>query len=132
MRLAALDPANRQRVADMPLRVALLEIAGPRAVPATAPAIVIPLGSFGLAMWRDAADTVRWFEVHPALWPDGVTIGLHYALANVPESGAVSIDASRRAALMTVEQLADVFDAPLSCMRVSEGEPVLWAPEVAA
>ena len=33
MRLARLDPANRQRVADMPLRTALLEIAEPQPEP---------------------------------------------------------------------------------------------------
>ena len=133
MRLAALDPVNRQRVADMPLRAALLELAEPRAVATeTAPTIIIPLGSFGLCMWRDAADTIRWLEVHPALWPDGVTIGLHYALADVPASGAITCDASRRAVTMTVEQLAEAFNAPPDRMRVFEGQPVLWAPEVAA
>ena len=131
MRLAALDPANRQRIADMPLRVALLEIAEPRAALPAAPGIVIPLGSFGLTMWRDAADTIRWLEVHPALWPDGVTIGLHYALADVPVSGAITCDASRRAVLMTVEQLAEALGAPLRRMCLIEGPPVLWAPEVA-
>lgn len=133
MRLARLDPAKRQRVADMPLRAALLELAEPRAGSAdSAPRIVIPLGSFGLNMWRDGADTIRWFEVHPALWPDGVTIGLHYALADVPESGAITCDASRRAVLMTVEQVAEGLGAPLSGMRVFKGQPVLWAPEVAS
>ena len=132
MRLAALDPANRQRVADMPLRAALLELAEPRAVAADiVPTIVIPLGSFGLSMWRDEADTIRWLEVHPALWPDGETIGMHYALADVPESGAITCDASRRAALLTVEQLAEAFGAPLGRMCVFDGKPVLWAPEVA-
>lgn len=131
MRLAALDPAKRQRVADMPLRVALLEIAEPRAATTAAPAIVVPLGSFGLTMWRDAA-AVRWLEVHPALWPDGVTIGLHYARADVPEFGAITCDASRRAVLMTVEQLAEALGAPLGRMCVIEGPPVLWAPEVAS
>lgn len=133
MRLAGLDPANRQRVADMPLRAALLEIAEPRRVAAdAAAAIVIPLGSFGLSMWRDAANVNRCFEVHSVLWPDGLTIGLHYALADVPESGAITCDASRRAAAMTVEQLAHAFNAPLDGLRVFKGAPVLWTPEVQA
>jgi hypothetical protein len=132
MRLAALDPANRQRVAEMPLRVALTEIAKPRAASPAKPGTVIPRGSFGVTMWRDGANTIRWLEVHPALWPDGQTVGLHFALADMPESGEISVDASRRAVLMTVEQLADAFNAPPRQMRVFEGEPVLWAPEVAA
>lgn len=39
MRLARLDPANRQRVADMPLRAALLEIAEPRLIEPESPSI---------------------------------------------------------------------------------------------
>lgn len=132
MRLAALDPANRQRVADMPLRAALLDIAESRTTGAAAPAIAIPLGSFGQSMWRDATGAVRLLEVHPALWPDGRTIGLHYALAHVSAAGDVTCDASRRAMLTTVEELAEAFGAPVAGLRVIEGSPVLWAPEVAA
>jgi hypothetical protein len=133
MRLAALDPVKRQRVADLPLRAALAELAEPRAAAgAAATAIVIPLGSFGVSMWSGPANEVRWFEVHPVLWPDGRTIGLHYALADVPESGAITCEASRRAVLMTVEKLAQELNASLHRMRVFEGVPVLWAPEVAA
>jgi hypothetical protein len=128
MRLAALDPAKRQRVADLPLRAALMEIAEPRTEQLPAPAI--PLGSFGLSMWRDATDAIRWFEVHPARWPDGQTIGLHYALAVVPVTGPLTCDVSRRPAATTVEALASAFGAPLDRIRVFEGKPVLWNAEV--
>lgn len=130
MRLAALDPANRQRVADMPLRAALLELAEPRsATPHETSSIVIPLGSFGVTAWQGTAGTIHWFEVHPVLWPDGVTIGLHYALAEVAQSGNVICTVSRRPVAMAVEELAGALPAPLKGMRVVEGQPVLWAKE---
>lgn len=126
MRLAALDPAKRQRIADLPLRVALQELAESRGAVARA----IPLGSVGLIMWRDATDTVRFLEVHPACGPDGTSVGLHYALATATAAGTVTCDASRHAAKTSVEELAKAFHAPLDSMRVSQGEPVFWAPEV--
>ena len=130
MRLAALGPAERQRIADLPLRTALLQIAEPRAASVSSP--VVPLGSFGVSMWRESCGTIRWFEAHPTLLPDGETIGMHYALATVPESGAITCDVSRRAVQMTVVQLAEAFEAPLRSMSVFAGRPVLWAAEVAA
>ena len=136
MRLAQLDPANRQRVADMPLRAVLLEIATRRPVEAdsaaTAPRVSIPLGSFGTSMWRGPSNEVRWFEVHPVLWPDGETIGLHCAFVSVPEVGVAMCDSSRRpvrAATIGIEELAQQFGAPLDTMRVIQGPPVLWQPE---
>ena len=100
MRLARLDPAKRQRVADMPLRAALLALAEQRTAETDsneAPLpIIIPLGSVGTSMWRGPANEVRWFEIHPVLWPDGETIGLHYAFAEIPETGAAVCDSSRR------------------------------------
>lgn len=130
MRLAALEPAKRQRVADMPLRAALLEICGSRASSTRAP--LIPLGSFGVSMWRDACNSIRWFELHPCLWPDRTTIGLHYALAEVHESGTVTCDTSRRAVQMSVEQLVAAFDVPVGSISVFTGPPLLWTPEVSA
>ena len=139
MRLAQLDPAKRQRVADMPLRAALLELAEPRRTDAistaTAPRVVIPLGSVGTSMWRGPANEVRWFEVHPVLWPDGETIGLHYAFADIPEVGAAVCDSSRRpvrAATIGIEKLAQLVGAPLDTMRVIQGLPVLWEAECRA
>lgn len=131
MRLAKLDPAIRHRVADMPLRAALLQLAVPRAgAGMAAPVILIPLGSFGASMWRGPANAVRWFEAHPALWPDGQTIGMHYALAEVSETGAVTCDMSRKPVGVTVRELTHALGVPLDGLRVFEGLPVLWAPEV--
>ncbi len=129
MRLAALRPAERQRIADLPLRTALLQIAKLRAASISSPEV--PLGSFGVSIWREPCGTIRWFEAHPTLLPDGETIGMHYALATVPESGAVTCDVSRRAVQMTVDQLAEAFEAPVRSMSVFAGRPVLWAAEVA-
>ena len=139
MRLARLDPAKRQRVADMPLRLALLEVAEPRlagqprdlgSAGSMAP-IDIPVGNFGTVMWRGPADEVLWFEVHPVLWPDGETVGLHYAYAEVPEVGDAVCDCSCRpirAATVGVQELASGYGAPLEAMRVFRGKPVLWSP----
>ncbi|MDE2453190.1 MAG: hypothetical protein KGL43_06320 [Burkholderiales bacterium] len=127
MRLARLDPKKRQRVADMPLRAALLEIAAPRPEAATP---YIPLGSFGMVSWDDAANTRYWFEVHPVLWPDGKTIGHHYAFAALPENGELTINQSRRPprldGVLTLADLARAYKAPLEEFRVFEGSPVLW------
>jgi hypothetical protein len=134
MRLACLDAEKRQRVADMPLRLALAALTKLRSPALDSgehrAGIVIQSGSFGVSMWRDAADAIFWFEVHPALWPDGQTAGLHYALACVPASGPLTCDASRRPAAVTVESLAGALGAPIDRLRVFVGQPVLWASEV--
>lgn len=136
MRLARLDPAKRQRVADMPLRAALLALAEQRTAETDsneAPLpIIIPLGSVGTSMWRGPANEVRWFEIHPVLWPDGETIGLHYAFAEIPENGDAVCDSSRRplrAATMSIEELAQGHGVPLDALMVIQGLPVLWQPE---
>jgi hypothetical protein len=134
MRLARLDPANRQRVAEMPLRAALLAIAGPDPQKPSPPIIgvpSIPQGSFGVMMWRDGAGLMHWLEVHPVLWPDGKTIGLHYAYLQAPETGDIVVECSRRpvrADAVSVADLAQHFGAPLDTMRVIDGMPILWGP----
>jgi hypothetical protein len=130
MRLARLDPANRQRVADMPLRAALLALAEPPAeLRAARTATEIPMGSHGVYKWCADDHSTRWLELHPALWPDGITTGLHYALAVVTASGSVTCDASRRPVRMGPEQIAEVCGAPFDRLQVVEGPPVLWALE---
>lgn len=136
MRLARLDPAKRQRVADMPLRAALLALVEQRTADTDASEnplrIMIPLGSVGTSMWRGPANESRWFEIHPVLWPDGETIGLHYAFAEIPMAGDAVCDSSRRslrAATMSIEELAQGHGAPLDALMVIEGPPVLWQPK---
>ena len=134
MRLARLDPANRQRVADMPLRAALLELAEPRPVQAAplpaANEIVIPLGSVGIVEWMGPRSQPRVFEVHPVLWPDGVNLGLQYAyMESLGLDAGALLEHSRRpvsASTIGVRELAGMYGAPLDALRVFVGSPVLW------
>lgn len=97
----------------------------------------IPLGSIGLVEWKDPTGRPNVLEMHPVLWPDGETRGLHYAHLEADDtpngtydSGANLTTTRRpmREGMCSVQQIAERVGAPMEGLQVYEGKPALWQP----